>query len=80
MGGKCLIVISAIFQKWEENVRLSLANFKNWEEGVQLSYWQSFKNGRKMSNSHSANFSKPGGKCVGVTLNIFQTQEEIVLW
>ena len=43
-GGKCLAVILANFQKWEENIRLSS--------------WQMFKNGRKMSNRHPGKFQK----------------------
>jgi hypothetical protein len=57
MGGRCPIVILANFQKREENVQLSL--------------WQIFKNGRKMSDSHSGKFSKMGGKYPIVILTNF---------
>ena len=63
-GGKCPTVILANFQKQEENVR--------W------SFWQIFKNGRKMSNSYSGKCSKTGGKCPIVILTNFQIQEENV--
>jgi predicted transcriptional regulator len=65
-GGKCPTII--------------LANFQNQEEFVCSSFWQIFKNGRKMFNSHSDNFSKIGGKCPIAILTIFQKQEEIVIW
>ena len=63
-GGKCLTVILANFQKWEEN--------------VQLSSWQIFKNGRKVSDCHPDKFSKTGGKYLIVILANFQKREENV--
>merc|ERR1711940_462142 len=45
-GGKCPMVILANFQKREEN--------------VPWSFWQIFKNGRKMSHGHFGKFSKMG--------------------
>jgi hypothetical protein len=39
---------------------------------------QIFKNGRKMSDSHSGKFSKMGGKCPIVILANFQKWEENV--
>ena len=60
-GGKCPMVILANFQKREEN--------------VQWSFWQIFKNGRKMSDSHSGKLLKAGGKYPMVILAIFQSRE-----
>jgi hypothetical protein len=64
MGGKCPTVILANFQKWKEN--------------VPLSFWQIFKNGRKMSKQPSDNFFKRGGKCPYDILIRFQKLEENV--
>jgi hypothetical protein len=65
MGGKCPIVILANFQKWEENI---------WP-----SFYQIFNTGRKLSISHSVNFSNKGGKYLHFILPFFLTEEEIVL-
>jgi len=45
-----------------------LANLQNREENVQQLFWQIFKNGRKMSVSHSGKLLKLGGKCLIVIL------------
>jgi hypothetical protein len=80
-GGKCPIVmdIFLLFLKMGGKYPIViLANFHKWEENVRLSFWQFFKKGSKMSDSHSGKFSKTGGKCPIVILAIFQNREENV--
>jgi len=43
-----------------------------------VSFWQIFKNRRKMSESHSGKFCKTGGKCPSIILANSQKREENV--
>ena len=79
-GGKCPNGILANFQKREENVHQSFLQICKNRREMPYSYFGKFsKIGGKCSIVILANFEN-GGKCVKVILNIFQKQEETVLW